>query len=52
MIAPAPLPIDVPDLSGPIPEHVAEAIARLLLAAADAEIAAEQQAGDGGRPAV
>lgn len=43
MSAPAPLHIDVPDLSGPIPEHVAEAIARLLLAVADQEIASEQE---------
>lgn len=49
MSAPAPLLIDVPDLSGLIPEHVAEAIARMLLAAADAELATE--AGNGGRPA-
>lgn len=35
----APLPIEVPDLGGPIPDQVAEVIAKMLLEAADQEIA-------------
>lgn len=52
MIAPVLPPFDMPDLGGRIAEHVAELIARLLLEAADAELAAEAegQADEDGRP--
>lgn len=51
MIAPALPPFDTPDLGGRIPEVVAEQIARLLLAVADAELQAERAEAEDGGPA-